>query len=126
MSAVFSHRNRGDLERLVESLSALDRRQRATLWVAVIRAGVWKPLWPIRASLWLNCTLRGPVAGMSGAIHALARLPAAVFDSEWDKFAAFILDGRNADDPTSVGGLNHRDLLSLLKFAELAGWRPPA
>jgi hypothetical protein len=120
----YNHRNPDDLLALRTSLGTLTQTQKSLLWLSVVRMGLFKPLWPIRVSVWLVCTAVGGARGLGRLTSTLQRLPAGLLDAEWNLFLNFLVNGRNSEDPTAAGGMNRRDLQEFLHLARLVGWHP--
>jgi hypothetical protein len=120
----YNHRDPQDLAVLSAELSALTREQKATIWTVAVRTGLFKPLWPIRWAVALNCRIHGVEKGLARTIKVCLGL-SGVWEKEWDLLVKFLVSGKNADDPTSAGGFNRRDLNNFLKIAVAAGWKPP-
>ena len=125
----YNHRLKQDLEALEADLSSLTREQKAIVWTALVRGGVSSS--PNGRSVW-ECalTMTGFSAGENGLARsvetAMGKLPPENVDKEWDLFLAFLLRGKNADDPDLGGRLQPPGPDRLSQDCPAAGWRPPA
>jgi hypothetical protein len=121
----YNHRDPRDLLALRDDLSTLTDLQRSILLVAAVKAGLHHPRGPVRLAFWFVFRTYGDRDGMARAAAAWNGLPKRMTKEEWNRLLTHIVSGRNTEDPTSAGGLNHRDLLMFLNGACLAGWTPP-
>ncbi|MFC5353526.1 hypothetical protein [Azospirillum himalayense] len=110
MTATFSAKSRDDLEMLAEAASCMPPRQRVAVAARCFADGLMvMPLW-VRIGLAVAIWRHGRLLAYFAFFSRMDKAKPGAADDAWDQIIRHMLDGKDTEQPGSVGGFCQREL----------------